>query len=201
MERDKHQPTQSYLNKNASKISMKAKALFIMITLLLVLFSSIAYSQYYQDYTDGDTSDSYYVGDELIIPDWYEVSEEEVTFCHNYAGQETGFEGYQTADGVSTQSVSNLTISLQGESTAQYETTLYEVAWYVHPLAENTTYTIYFVDEEGEQEEIITVDATALDGSAGYEALELEEVYTELVIINPEDGSEALRVPIVEKSE
>lgn len=180
---------------------MKAKALFIMISLLLVFFSSIAYSQYYQDYTDGDTSDSYYVGDPTENISWYNVSEEEVTFCHKYAGQEAGFDGYTTADGLSTQSVSRLTMSLQGESTAQYETTLYEVAWYIHPLEEDTTYTIYFVDEEGEQEEIITVDATALDGSAGYEVLELEEVYTELVIINSEDGTEALRVPIVEKKE
>src|SRR3989338_2834592 len=179
---------------------MKAKALLIFMSLLLILFSSIAYSQYYQDYSDEDTSDSYYVGDELIIPDWYEVSEEEVTFCQNYAGQETGFEGYETADGGSTQSVSKLTLSLQGESTAQYETTLYEIAWYVHPLSDDIVYTIYLVDEEGDDEEFYTGSATAIDGSAGYETLDSDVVYTEVRIVM-EDGSEALRVAIVEKSE
>jgi hypothetical protein len=179
---------------------MKAKALFIMMTLHLVLFSSIAYSQYYQDYSDSDTSDSYYVGDEDDPPDWYEVSEEEVIFCQNYAGQKTGFDGYETAEGTSTQSVSKLTMSLQAESTAQYETTLYEVAWYVHPLAEDLAYTIYLVDEEGDDEEFYTGSATALDGSAGYETLDSEIIYVEVKIVL-EDGSEALRVPIVEKEE
>ena len=128
------------------------------------------------------------------------MSEEEVTFWQNYAGQETGFEGYETADGGSTQSVSKLTLSLQGESTAQYETTLYEIAWYVHPLSDDIVYTIYLVDEEGDDEEFYTGSATAIDGSAGYETLDSDVVYTEVRIVM-EDGSEALRVAIVEKSE
>src|SRR3989338_5722702 len=133
---------------------MKAKALLIFMSLLLILFSSIAYSQYYQNYDDSDTSDSYYVGDPTEGIDWYEVSEEEVTFCQNYAGQETGITTYTEAGGWTGQPVSELTLSLQGESTAQYETTLYEIAWYVHPLDEDIVYTIYLVDEEGDDEEL-----------------------------------------------
>ncbi len=181
---------------------MKAKALFIVaFCLVFVLFSSIVYSQYYLDYTDQDTSDSYYVGGNVTIPDWYEVSDEEVTFCQNYAGKELGEDFYETAEGGYALPVSKLTIALQGEYTTLYETTLYEIAWYVHPLSEDTTFTIYLVDEDDDMEELTTVFATALDGSAGYEALELEELYTGLVIVNKEDGSEALRVPIIEKTQ
>lgn len=177
----------------------KSTVFFLFITLIL-LFSSIAYAQYYQDYTDEDISDSYYTGDEVRIPDWYDVSDEELTFCQSYAGTATTEDYYGTfeAAGIAEQPVSKLTLTVQGEYTTEYDKLLYEFGWYVHPLVEDTTYTIRLVDEDEDTEDLYTGSATALDGDAGYETVESDIIYTDVQIIM-EDGSVGLSVPIVEK--
>lgn len=176
----------------------KSAVFFLFITLFLLLMS-IAYSQYYQDYIDESISDSPYVGDEVRIPDWYDVSDEEVTFCQTYAGTATTDDIYSTygVAGVAP-GVSKLTLTAQGEYTTEYDKRLYEFGWYVQPLVEDTTYTIQLVDEDGDSEELYTGSATALDGDAGYETVESEIIYESLQIIM-EDGSLGLEVPIVEK--
>src|SRR3989338_2228131 len=180
---------------------MKAKALQgIMLIFLFLLFTGVAYAQYYLDYGDESASDTYYTtGGELIIPDWYEVSEEEILFCQNWAGTETPSDVYSSAEAANFQAVSKLTITLQGFSTPLYDKTLYEMGWYVQPLSESITYTVYLIDEEGDAEEIYTGYATAETGDASYETVETDVVYTHLQILM-EDGSEALKVPIVEKT-
>lgn len=183
---------------------MKAKkgSLFLF-SLFFILCSSIVYSQYYQDYTDGSSSDSYYsseYGNETRIPDWYEVSDEEVEFCSAFAGSETAADVYESAESELVKPVSKLTLALQAESTVLYDKTLYEIAWYVQPLDEDITYTIYLVEEDGEQEELIKGSAPAATGDAGYETVETETVYVSAQIVL-EDGSLGLQVPIVEKSQ
>lgn len=180
---------------------MKSKRTFFLILIgLLILFSTIAYAQYYQDYTDESISDSYYTGDEVRIPDWYDVSDEELQFCQSYAGTATTDDYYGTfeAAAIEAQPVSKLTLTVQGEYTAEYDKRLYEFGWYVHPLIEDTTYTIRLVDEDGDTEDLHTYPATALDGDAGYETMESDVIYTDVQIIM-EDGSVGLSVPIVEK--
>lgn len=181
---------------------MKAKALYgSILFFIFFLLTGVAYAQYYLDYGEEGASDTYYTtGSELIIPDWYEVSEEEILFCQSWAGTETPNEVYNSAEAANFQPVSKLTITLQGFSTALYDKTLYEMGWYVQPLTEDITYTVYLIDEEGNAEEVITRTATAQTGDAMYETLETDVVYTHLQIINKEDGSEALKVPIVEKT-
>lgn len=179
---------------------MKAKKGFLFLFLFLILCSG-AYAQYYLDYeSEGGTSDTYYTTDgELIIPDWYEVSDEEILFCQDIAGTESPDDVYSSAEAANFQPVSKLTITLQGFSTALYDKTLYEMGWYVQPLSESITYTVYLIDEEGNAEEVYTGYATAETGDASYETVESDVVYTHLQIIM-EDGSEALKVPIVEKT-
>lgn len=176
------------------------KHLLAVMILLLTLFSTIATAQYYLDYSDSETANSYYTaGEEVTIPQWYEVSEEEILFCQQYAGTTTPESIYTTdASAQAFQPVSKLTLSLQGYYTTQYENTLYEIAWYVHPLSEDLTYTIVVTKEDGTTEEFTTLFATVVDGSAGYEAFESTEQYTEISIIL-EDGSNALTVPFIEK--
>lgn len=181
---------------------MKAKAIQgIMLFFLFLLLTGVVYAQYYLDYSDETASDTYYTtGDELIIPAWYEVSEEEILFCQDWAGTETPNDVYSSAEAANFQAVSKLTITLQGFSTPLYDKTLYEMGWYVQPLNESITYTVYLIDEDGDTEEVHTGYATAETGDASYETLETDIVYTHLQIINVEDGSEALKVPIVEKT-
>ena len=180
---------------------MKAKALQgIMLIFLFLLFTGVAYAQYYLDYSDESASDTYYTtGGELIIPDWYEVSEEEILFCQDWAGTETPSDVYNSAEAANFKPVSTLTITLQGFSTPLYDKTLYEIGWYVQPLSESITYTVYLIDEDGDTEEVYTGYATAETGDASYETVETDVVYTHLQILM-EDGSEALKVPIVEKT-
>ena len=180
---------------------MKAKVLQgIIFIFLFLLLTGVAYAQYYLDYGDESASDTYYTtGGELIIPDWYEVSEEEILFCQNWAGTETPSDIYSSAEAANFQPVSKLTITLQGFSTPLYDTTLYEMGWYVQPLSEDISYTVYLIDEEGETMEVITRPATAQTGDAMYETLETDIIYTHLQII-VEDDYEALKVPIVEKT-
>ncbi len=180
---------------------MKAKALYSsMLLFLFLLLTGVAYAQYYVNYDEEGASDTYYTtGGELIILDWYEVSEEEILFCQDIAGTETPSDVYSSAEAANFQPVSRLTITLQGFSTPLYDKTLYEMGWYVQPLNESITYTVYLIDEDGDAEEVITRPATAETGDAMYEVLESDVVYTHLQIIM-EDGSEALKVPIVEKT-
>lgn len=181
----------------------KSAAFFLFITLFLLLMS-IAYSQYYQDYTDESISDSYYVGDEVRIPDWYDVSDEELQFCQSYAGTATTDDYYGTFEtaGIAAQPVSKLTLTAQGEYTTEYDKRLYEFGWYVHPAEEDETYAVVLVDIEGNTEELTIGSATALDGDAGYETLESEVEFLSLqIVIVHETGEKevVLQVPIVEK--
>lgn len=178
-------------------------SLFIILFIILFfILSDNASSQYYkeyeQDYLDGDTSDSYYVGDEAKIIDWYEVSDEEIEFCQGYAGTEEAESYYGALAAGFTEPVSKLTLTAQGEYSTLYDKRLYEFGWYVHPAEEDIVYVINLIDEEGDREELFTGYATAIDGDAGYEAIESDSIY-EYVEIVLEDGTSALQVPIVEK--
>ena len=183
---------------------MNAKiGIVFLIFILLVLCSAVAYSQYYQDYADGSTSDSYYSSDyanETKIPDWYEVSDEEVEFCRNFGGVETSSDVYQSSEVGLPNPVSKLTLSVQGVYTTEYDKRLYEIGWYVQPLSEDIVYTIYLVAENGDTEEFMTGYSQATTGDAGYDTLETDALYTSVEIVL-EDGSVGLKVPIVEKSE
>lgn len=177
---------------------MKSK--ITLFCLAFILVSGVVYSQYYLDYETDGTGSSYYEeysGNSSVIAEWYEVSDAEIEFCKNYGGTIEGQDVYGSAG--YTQPVSTLTLTLQGQYTTLYDTTLYEIAWYVHPLAEDITYTIYLVTEEGESEELYTGYSTALDGDAGYETQETNIVYTHAKIIM-EDSTTALTVPFVEKT-
>lgn len=184
---------------------MKNKRTFFLILIgLLILFSTIAYAQYYQDYTDESISDSPYVGDEVRIPDWYDVSDEELQFCQSYAGTATTEDYYGTFETarIAAQPVSKFTVTAQGEYTTLYDKRLYEFGWYVHPAEEDETYAVVLVDIEGNTEELTISSATALDGDAGYETLESEVEFISLqIVIVHETGEKevVLQVPIVEK--
>jgi hypothetical protein len=178
---------------------MKSKiALFCLV---IILLSGIAYSQYYLEYeTDGSGSSYYeeYSGNGSVVVEWYDVSDAEIEFCKNYGGEASGEDVY-TSTGY-TQAVSKLTITLQGQYTTLYDKQLYEIAWYVHPLSEDITYTVYLIEEDGDTEEFYTGYSTALDGDAGYDTEETDVIYTHARIVM-EDGTTALEVPIVEKAE
>ncbi|MBI5073184.1 hypothetical protein HZA99_05170 [Candidatus Woesearchaeota archaeon] len=182
-------------------MKLKIRLLFL-ISILIILCSALVNSQYYQDYTDSSTSDSYYSSDyanETKIPDWYEVSDEEVEFCRNYGGVKDSNSVYQTAEGGLPQPVSQLTLSVQGTYTTEYDKRLYEFAWYVQPLSEDTTYSIDLVKDNGETEEFTRGNAPATTGDAQYDTRETDAIYTDIEIVL-EDGSIGLKVPIVEKS-
>ena len=178
---------------------MKSK--IILFFALLILLSSIVYSQYYLDYESSGSGSSYYddySGNGSVIADWYAVSEEEITFCMNYGGTIEGEDAYD--DIGYTQAVSTLTITLQGQYTTLYDKTLYEIAWYVQPLSEDTTYIIYAITEDGDTEEIYAGYSTALDGDAGYETVETDVDYSQLKIVM-EDGTTPLTVSFSKKSQ
>lgn len=183
---------------------MKAKkGIFFLFLVLLILCSAVVDSQYYQDYTDSSTSDSYYSSDtanQTKIPDWYEVSNEEVEFCRSFGGVEESSDLYQTAEGGFPQPVSKLTLSVQGEYTTEFDKRLYEFAWYVQPLSEDTTYSIVLVKDNGDTEEFTRGNAIATTGDAQYDTRETDAIYTDIEIVM-EDGSIGLKVPIVEKSQ
>ncbi len=182
---------------------MKQKTgLLFLFVILFILCSTVVNSQYYQDYSDSSTSDSYYSSEyanETTIPDWYEVSDEEVEFCRNYAGTSTATDVYENAESELVAPVSKLTLSVQGEYTTEYDKRLYEIGWYVQPLSEDITYTINLVTEDGSTEEFMTGYSQATTGDAGYDTLETDAIYTDVEIVL-EDGSVGLEVPIVEKT-
>ncbi len=182
---------------------MKSKsAIFFLFVTFFLLLASIAYSQYYQDYLDDDTSDSSYSSEyanETRIPDWYEVSDEEVEFCQTFAGTSTAEDVYESAESELVAPVSKLTLALQGEYTTLSDKRIYEIAWYVQPLSEDISYTIYLVDEQGDTEEVTTGYSQATTGDAGYEAIETDAIYSSAEIVLVEDGTVALKVPFVEK--
>ncbi len=175
----------------------------MLFCIILIILSSIAYSQYYHDYESSDTGSSYYddySGEGALVIGWYDVSQEEIEFCKDYGGSLEGYDIYGGSGAGYTQPVSNLTLTLQGQYTTLYDKTLYEIAWYVHPLSEDTSYKVYAVTEDNDNEEIHAGYATALDGEAGYESLETDTVYNTLKIVM-EDGTTALSVPFVEKTQ
>lgn len=178
---------------------------FLISILLVLAFSNIIYAQYWTESMEsGEGSYSYYTDEDPRFPDWYEVSDAERTFCST-TGPTAEVESYYSVSGISAAEfpVSKLTMTLQGEKTEAPDKTLYEIAWYVHPLAEDITYTIELIDEDGDEEELDTGFATALEGDADYKAFEVEvgEPVYESVQIVLEDGSIPLTVSIVEKTE
>lgn len=177
--------------------------LFSIFMLLFIVFSTIIHAQYWtEEMESGEGSYSSYTDEDPRFPDWYEVSDAELTFCST-TGPTAEVQSYYSEVGVSAAEypVSKLTMTLQGEKTTAPDKTLYEIAWYVHPLAEDITYTIELVDEEGNEEELDTGFATALAGDADYKAFEEEAgepVYVSVQLVL-ENGSIPLSVPIVEK--
>lgn len=177
--------------------------LFSIVIILFIAFAPIIPAQYWtEEMESGEGSDSSYTDEDPRFPDWYEVSDAELTFCST-TGPTAEVQSYYSTSGLSAAEypVSKLTMTLQGEKTTAPDKTLYEIAWYVHPLAEDITYTIELVDEEGNEEELDTGFAIALEGDADYKAFEVaagEPVYTSVQIVL-EDGSVPLTVPIAEK--
>jgi len=145
----------------------------------------------------GEAGYSPYVDEDPRFPDWYDVSDEERNFCSTYSGAYEA-QSYYEDSGLSAEEypVSKLTMTLQGQRTVQYDNFLYEIAWYVHPLAEDITYTIKLIGDDNE--ELYTGYATALDGEAGYEAFESEVEYESVQLIL-ESGETPLEVEIIEK--
>jgi hypothetical protein len=148
----------------------------------------------------GEGSSSPDTDEDPRFPDWYEVSDAERTYCST-TGPTAEVESYYSVSGISAAEypVSNLTMTLQGEKTEAPDKTLYEIAWYVHPLAEDIKYTIELIDEEGDEEELDTGFATAVAGDADYKAFEVatgEPVYESVQIVH-EDGTILLTVTIV----
>ncbi len=175
--------------------------LFVFCAILFIAFSTIIPAQYWKEEMEsGEGSSSPYTDEDPRFPDWYEVSDAERTFCST-TGPTAEVESYYSVSGISAAEfpVSKLTMTLQGEKTINPDKTLYEIAWYVHPLAEDIKYAIELVDEEGNEEELDTGFATALEGDADYKAFEVEagEPVYESVRLVHEDGTTLLTVPIV----
>ena len=176
---------------------MKHKSLIIIVPFLLL--ATIVTAQYWEDYYDesGEASHSQYTDEDPRFPDWYDVSDGELTFCSQYGGY-TEDQSYYQSTQQGTEQVIGLTMTAQGYRTTQYESYLYEVAWYVHPFNEDLTYTISVVDESDNDEELFTGFAPSIDGDAGYEAFESTTDY-EYVRVEIEGKTETLEVPFVEK--
>ncbi len=182
----------------------KRFTIFIISMLLFVAFSTIIYAQYWREEMEsGEGSYSSYTDEDPRFPDWYEVSDAEREYCAN-AGASADVNSYYSTSFISREEfpVSTLTMTIQGEKTISPDKTLYEIAWYVHPLAEDITYTIELVDDDGNEEELDTGSATAQSGDADYKAFEVaagEPMYESVQIVL-ENGSIPLTVPIIEKT-
>ncbi len=167
------------------------KKIIIITTIIILLLTAIVYSQYDEDVTDDNPKDT----DGTEMPSWYEVSEEEIKICENWGGVES-IDSSTSGSVEGTDDVIDLTITLQGKKTVLYNTTLYEAGWYVQPLTGNIAYSIFFVEEDGDKEEIYDGFAEDTSGDANYEGLESDVVYTS-VLLETETGYE-MEVPFVE---
>ncbi len=178
-----------------------------VITVALVLLFAISVSvvsaeTYYEQAMSGtgDGSYSYYTDDDPRFPDWFEVSDAELQLCSRYGGTLASQTGYQAADdmGLDTE-VARLTFTIQAEKTTGEDLTLYEIAWYVHPLSEDKKYTVYLIEKEGHKNEIHVGFAEAIGGDADYQAFESDTDY-EYARLVLEGETTSLTVPIVEKN-
>jgi len=108
-----------------------------ILALLIVLISTITTSKSdEQEPSDFDPT----------IEDWYKVEEWEVEYCKKWGGEETGAEVNSGATSETTFSLSQTTITLQGESIEydiENQSNLYYASWYIEPMY-NIEYKLMF---------------------------------------------------------
>jgi hypothetical protein len=184
---------------------MRKYTTIITLVLLFLFVMSIAYAQtYYERAQDGSGSGSYsyYTDEDPRFPDWYDVSQEELDYCARYGGTLEDQSDYQTyIEGGDEVPVSQLTLTVQAFKTELVDESvyLYEVAWYVHPIKEDTNYVVYLIDEDDAKDEMYAGFAQAIPGDAHYTAFESETVY-EYAYVTLEGQSTTLKVPFMTKS-
>jgi hypothetical protein len=178
---------------------MNNKLIALFISCLFAL--SIVHAQtYYEQATEGTGtgSHSYYTEEDARFPDWYDVSEAELSYCATYGPPAGSFNDYGS---VADQGpyVAKDTLTVQAYKTTYTETTfLYELAWYVHPFTEDLVYTVYLHEQSGNPEVRHDGYATAMDGETGYQAFESEVEYVSAQLVL-ENGL-TMEVPVVEKT-
>jgi len=199
---------------------MKRIKLFgIGIILILLVTAVIVYSQTEDEEEDDGNPKSTSRWDKGDWPDWYDheswyITEEHIEICEGWGGVE-GLETGTASGLTAAADVIDFTVTLQGQKTILYDTTLYETAWYVQPLAGSVAYEIYLIDENGDEEEIYSGFSEDISGDSNYDARESEiideiEVVYEYVVMRLEqdldlesdipgvDDNE-IKVPFVEK--
>ena len=150
---------------------------------LLVVFSSSASDP--RDWTTprwpwSDTNP--FVGPSVL--EWYPVEAWEVEVCREYGGTEES----DTNQIVTTDTIYQLTLSLQGKRTILHNVSIYEISWYIHPFGgDKVNYSVNLFGSEG----IINIVEGIEAGSAGSSGYVVHVDYAEFnkVIMDYDDGS------------
>ncbi len=127
------------------------------------------------------------------VKDWIAVDDWEVELCTMWGGTE---EQYATETEAISPELSQLTLTIQAKKKALSNSTLYEVAWYIGPLADSVEYTIIVTSETGQTKELYAGIANHITGDANYEAFE-ERIEYVTATIKTQEG-ETLSVPFIQ---
>ena len=165
------------------------KKMIIIIALVVVLLAIVVQSDLYYQTDYGDSSSGGGSWDvegegtqhtEDII--WYDVPSWIIHQCKTWAGTaspinanagETGTVGassslYQTSFMIQAQKT-----TLNEEEGLHY----YELSWYIEPVEQDVTYSIFVLDENGYEEELHTFISQVQIGDSGYDAFESDVIY------------------------
>ena len=152
-----------------------------------------------------ENEDGGYEGYGPMVHDWYLVSDQEIKFCNSWGGHDVPSSS-ESVNEANLPQVVKTTMTLQGLVSDVGETSLYEVAWYLHPLSGDVAYTVFVKNEAGQKIEIDQAsngiipsrgNANAIDADAYYDAFESEVKYTHLIL--EAEGEAPFEVPFVEK--
>ena len=131
-----------------------------------------------------------------VIPGWYGVEEWEIEVCTQWGGAEEAQNSYSTEGGPVI--LSQTTLSLQAKKISyniENVSTLYEASWYLEPLGEDMAYSIYLINQNGNNKLIGEGTATKSKPLNGYYANYHNSDYTQ---IKMSYGGKTLQIPIIE---
>tara|TARA_B100002003_G_C13864042_1_gene422827 strand:- start:34 stop:546 length:513 start_codon:yes stop_codon:yes gene_type:complete len=117
------------------------------------------------------------------VLEWYPVEPWEIEVCREYGGTNE----IETSQVITTDTIYQLTLSLQGKRTFLHNVSIYELGWYVHPFGGDKVN--YSVDVSGPDGIMNIVEKTEAGsaGSSGY-LVYIDYANFDKVIINYDGG-------------
>jgi hypothetical protein len=139
---------------------------------------------------------------------WYKVADWEVEVCRKWGGlydEESAASGQTLAKNMSAYTSMTLTATIQGgilevspgEGTFPNNTQVYEISWYVQPIAESLNYDVTAFYKDGNTKLIESTSATPYSGYDGYHAEESTKKMTHVALRVPSKNIN-LKVPFIE---